>query len=734
MSSKPWYNHIVQPAMGGQAFAAGLGGVAGAATFNANPTLSLSQNNYRVSGGSSSTLIQGGDVVSAPASGKRTIRRDRLTAMSNMGNQITHKLPTTVMSMPPGKTPLKNAFNQFKKLFEGVTNLENRFTFTMKSKQGKRGVLLIPIRHDAVIYGVSPTNDETNRKPHYDIYKKYAKRNKATLIGDDGSGKDDPRTDLDPTKHIVGDLNFYKYAGADDDDKVAKDGNFENGKLCIPNTQDECGERDVDNRETTSWQTTANMIVPGMSLLHLEHASWKLNSMKVADPSSFRSSNMTDFDNVHTRKPLLVYSDFDKKATIGNVQLPEAGGPDALPDNYVSRRWNAARQQKIPETVVLATGVIDNNTILDSQERVQNNIVSTAERETQYEVQIGSGFIEFDIKNQGSTSCTIECVLIKNKPHVYDLEQPQAGGFENASAMFAENTMSWLRSVVSPAVATDRLMKRSKGMVISVPIDDSKWEASDDVPKQDDALYNPYTNFLPSSGFAKKFFKSVLNVDNSKYNNNSVAVPVSDNGDITVGAADDPQQLPSITNEGFGANDMADPVSSYVSPYMHVGRCYAVVPSGTRRKIKIPLPKLRYNPSDDPSFTTIPDHDGFHDNDMALKTPLSKHGLQLVMSLNGSKSDYFTKDSHAFKGQDYTPAEVFVDAKYVETVYPACATDIDLGSAFNFGKPMQSNLPQGEGATYDYRPGRVISAAQYVPIAQTDAADAQPIAFTPSAY
>lgn len=681
------------------------------------------------------------------SSGRRTVKRSR-------GKPGMHAL--TVQNLGPVKVhvgekgdQLKSSFAQFKKLFDGSSTLKNEFSFVIESAKGNRGVMVMPIRHDAVCYGMSPDSSVGGGVTAYaDNYQAYA------IESNNGQP--------DSVKHLVGDLNTTHASVT--------------GKVLRPLTFNRTSGGDVGgpvypgnhdfNLSATGWCCTDNMIVPGMSLLHLEQASWKLNQMKLIEAGKIKfHADQHDGIPVMPRTNLQILSNWDWAVGLSGTAYPSRylkDNYDRCADNYISRRWNPARQQSaLPKLTTLAEPGGTNKP-------TDQGVVAITERSTKYEVQIGKGSMVFDCYNEGETAATIELVLIKNKSDVYKAYDATIPEF--TSPVFAENTMSWLGSVCGRNYVSKVLDKTDK-VLFGRP---STLGSGDklDIPTRQDVLWNPYVNFLPEAGFRNYRGRGGVYDPGSKAGNygggnalQDPSVDPYDNGYTSIGHHDNTGEavdsIQNSTNTGsLEPGIIADPEPQYAGthsngpegqkaaqlsngqwssegvssnafghyatsvsdasmennvkcPYNVVGRSFAVIPAQCRRKIIIPLPKIRYDPSVDHTCLRLPDE---HTLKAGMRaTPLSKHGLQCIMSVNGARADYFSTETESkgtFKGQDFTPAKVFVDAVYSETVYPSCCTDPDLGTAFNLGRAFGTNLPK----TIDVVPGFVAPLGSQVPV------------------
>jgi hypothetical protein len=113
------------------------------------------------------------------------------------------------------------------------------------------------------------------------------------------------------------------------------------------------------------------------------------------------------------------------------------------------------------------------------------------------------------------------------------------------------------------------------------------------------------------------------------------------------------------------------------------------------------LPKLRYNPAKDGRFSKLADNHVIGNGTLTgaiRSTPMNPNTVTFAISINGSLQDYYTSTTDAskdsvFLGQDYSESTVFCDCVYTEKAYPAVLEPIEDGTAFNFGRPIESNMP-----------------------------------------
>lgn len=612
----------------------------------------------------------------APGSSTKTVKRHKQKGnMSGLDPNTVQTYPRLTVNMPADKTLLRSSFAQFKKWFDGHRILTNAFSFIMESTQGKRGNLLIPLRCDPCIYG-----GRTWEQGDTDNYYRFvtgAAWGKDVNLPDPVNGK--KVQDVGPAghyQHVVGDLMRTGYS---------------NSTVCEPVTKD-LDESIVGNSIYEKTATAKHMIVPGLTALHLEQASWQLNNMKVIQQPKMRTGtgqqNQQALDDVRT---LAVLGNWDTtKGGSTNSTYPQAAS------NTISRRYNGARQQ--------------NWLVVEPLSEPGTSLYGGPLQE-QYDVQVGKGYIEFTIKNEGTRQAVVELVLFKpnknafNKPFLID-SSPSSEIAPN----IAENVWYWLNRQNGEQYVQNIMSTRARALAKRCGPTDTN--APIDIPDSNDILINPYVNFLPESSF-----KNV--VGNSQTFKRPWMMDGGNNGNVNVQSTLEQELAGSTSNinnvEGGELND-GQAVGRWKNPYTSIGRAFAAVPAQGKRTIRIPLPKLRYNPSTSSDYSKLPDDFAIRPqsgtNATLYPTIMNPNSIMVAMSLNGARSDFFeTKDDEAkFRGQDFTAAKVYVDAVYKETVYPCAMDTQEPKTAFNFGVPFTTNLgdvPVGSS----YWPGVVQDAA-----------------------
>lgn len=624
----------------------------------------------------------------APASGRKTVKRHMTKGnMSGLDPVTVQTYSPLTVRMPSVGPTLRSAFAQFKQWFDGHRTLQNSFSFLVQSERGKRGTVLIPLRTDPVIYGDSVAKSTSN-----DNYYRFA------------AGADYDSTSTDPSDQLIG-----RKVQADNDQRhychVVGDlvRNGTNGStICEPWTKtNEAATVYADHVASAS-----NMIVPGMTQLHLEQSSWALNNMKVITQKSISGVNTANYNNypIDNVRSLAVLGQWD-------VSRYDTDGKETTINNYVSRRYNGARQQ---------------NWVSSSKLRHDNH--AQVPLEEQYEVQAGKGYIEFTIKNEGPRQATIELVLFKPNSNCFG----QGGNpifnsgssFEDAKnhdPKLVENVWAWLKTCNGQRYADKAKEAQAKKLQPNI----GAAVQATDVPVPQDIITNPYVNFLPESSFRNV-------VDNTGVFQQTPQQVADDTGVITVKNQEQNKLYPGANDDAgaaVGEKDGGGTTGRYKNPYTHLGRAFATVPAQGKRTIRIPLPKMRYNPSEDSHYSKLQDDytvvSKASDDHVVYPTIMNPQSIMIAMSLNGARSDFFEDDTSGsstitrFRGQDFTSACVYVDAVYKETVYPAAMVDCKHDVAFNFGRPMNTNA--GVPASGDLYPGVVESLARVVPTAPTQA-------------
>lgn len=640
----------------------------------------------------------------APASSTKTVRRHKLKNGNSKGidPHDVKKYPPLTIAIPKQSLQLKSPFAQFKKWFDGSTTLKNSFSFVMGSEKGKRGCLLIPLRTDACVYGTFSSMAITDQTS--DNYNRFC-------TGEVGGGlalAKAPRELVDKMEHwghVVGDLM-----------RTGKDGST----VCQPYISANPGS-DADFTQSppvdpvpgsTSGQvaTSENTLIPGMQLLHLEATSWSLNNCKVVKQLPIQSNAPLGSDltrqELNSSQPLYTHGNWNPQKY--NGWYPER------PDNYISRRLNGARQQNMLVATKLKKGT--NN---DPNDRPDD--WAYAPFEEQYEVQCGHGSIEYTIFNEGPTQATVELVLFKPNKNCFAGDTSNSPDLDNLrySPRFVENAWSWLKTVNGENFKQSVYKNREKVLQTNAAANSSY--AATDNPKNSDIINNPYVNFLPESSFrniSQNAGAAGRNPQQSMVSgiNNPIG-NIMDNGLVDTGAT----APDSFNDTGFG-EDVLKGAGRVMQPYSHVGRGFAVVPPQSKRTIRIPLPKMRYNPSRDTFYTKLDDDftigckylNANGDAVDMMPTIMNPQSIMCAISVNGAMQDYFedtpTKPG-VFRGQDFTPSAIYVDAVYREKVYPCAMEDCNNGVSFNFGSPMGTNL-----GTADYYPGQVIDQRNVVPV------------------
>lgn len=688
--------------------------------MSSNHTQTASQSNYMTT---SNTLNDLSSMMPrkpvAPASSTKTVRRHKKGNSKGVDPHDVTKYPSVTVSMPKTSLQLKSPFAQFKKWFDGSTTLKNSFSFTMGSKKGKRGVLLIPLRTDAAIYGsFSSTATSEALADNYNHF----------CTGTPGGSllqakcPDNIVEENEHWGHVVGDLM-----------RTGKDGST----VCEPHISIDPGSvgdwaggastplTPITNVTSGNYCTAENMLVPGMQLLHVEAASWSLNSMKVVKQRVLDSAS-TNVNAVggtsqrlslNAQQPLVVHGNFNALPFVIDG-APGSGYAKHQPlparvDSHVSRRYNGARQQNmlVPTRLYRTSG-----SSTDPAEFAE------APFEEQYEIQAGYGSIEYTIFNEGPTQATVELVLFKPNKHAFPTNTSPAN--MQHSGCLAENVWSWLKTCNGEVFKQSVFKNRDKALQTNSSTN-ATFRATDD-PKNQDIINNPYVNFLPESSF-----KSVTNNKGVLRHNIQVGSGGGDNDprvspyDTNIGQTQNAESQSIFNPEGGedASGTIGDDGAGRVTcPYTHVGRGYAVVPPQSKRTIRIPLPKMRYNPSRDQEYSKLPDDykvackykDSNGDNVEMLPTVMNPQSIMCAMSVNGALQDYFedtTTKAGVFRGQDFTPSFIYVDAVYREKVYPAAMQDCQDGVSFMFGNPMGTNLGSGS-----YYPGQVIDQRRVIPV------------------
>lgn len=613
----------------------------------------------------------------APGSSTKTVKRHKSKGnMSGLDPNTVQTYPRLTVSMPTDKTLLRSSFAQFRKWFDGHRVLTNAFSFVMESTQGKRGNLLIPLRCDPCIYGGKTETQDTT-----DNYYRYVTG--AAWGGDvnlpdpvDGKKVQDVGA-AGHYQHVVGDLMRTGYSDSTVCEPVTK-----NLDLSI-----------IGNSAYEKTATAKHMIVPGLTSLHLEAASWKLNNMKVIQQPKLRTqtdaANQQSLDDV---RPLAVLGNWDTTKALGNNTVYPLSA-----SNTISRRYNGARQQNWLNVEPISE---------------PGSPLYGGPFTEQYDVQVGKGYIEFTVKNEGTRQAVVELVLFKpntnafNKPNLID-----AQASDEIAPNIAENVWYWLNRQNGEQYVQNIMNTRSKMLHKRVGPTNTNLNGYD-VPRSDDILVNPYVNFLPESSF-----KNVTG--NSQALKRPWMMSANNSGGIDINSTIAAEPSTSTSNidevEGGELND-GTAVGRWKNPYSSIGRAFAAVPAQGKRTIRIPLPKLRYNPSTSSDYSKLSDDYAIRPQDgtstVLYPTIMNPNSIMVAMSLNGSRSDFFeTQGEEAkFRGQDFTAAKVYVDAVYKETVYPCAMDTQETKTAFNFGVPFGTNLGDVPvGSTY--WPGVVQDAA-----------------------
>lgn len=622
----------------------------------------------------------------APASGKKTVKRHKTVGnMSGLDPNTVQNYPPVTVAMPKPGPMLRSSFAQFKKWFDGNRVLTNSFSFLLASKQGKRGTVMIPLRCDPVVYGAS--SDKMNPAPVTQPQDNYYKFVTGAAYNSSTSDLKDFKVQDDATnrhfQHVVGDLV-----------RTGKDGST----ICEPWT------RTLDPLEDTNWASASNMIVPGLTQLHLESASWTLNSMKVVKQLPMRSIDgaspvNTPLDNL---RPLTIAGNWDPRVNL------QDGTPKYV-SNYVSRRLNGARQQNW----LVPSSYKKDGPLVDDQPTDQ---VLLSPFEEQYEVQVGKGYIEFTIKNEGPRQAIVELVVFKPNANAFgtagvNTYRTTSSAFNRDDPRIAETAWKWLRECNGSNYVQKAISAREKALNVAIGNENTPFPT--DVPDKSDILTNPYVNFLPESTF-----KNVINNEAAVYVNAPVRATTGGDIQMHTEQANSNQTNNVIGGQLGGENNTGSGVRNrLMNPYSHIGRAYAAVPAQGKRKVRIPLPKMRYNPSKDSRFSKVADDFAVvpsynaAEQELLLPTIMNPESVMIAMSLNGARSDFFTQESSKFAGQDFTEACVFVDAVYKETVYPCAMEECKGDTAFNFGRPYGTNL----GTSQAY-PGVIANATTTVPV------------------
>lgn len=630
--------------------------------------------------------------VIAPASGERNVKRHTMKGnMSGFTPSTVVTYPSVTLQMPLVKKSLRSSWKQFQDYFSGKKTLINTFSFLMTSDKGKRGVLAIPLRTDPVIYGRLPNMVNTGGANDVDDFGYYGSKRQ--------------RVHANAGLHVVGDLLRNGLHGDSWDG-----GNVDSAStICEPDTNTTPGCVNGVFTTGAGIGSTSNMLVPGMSLLHLESASWDLNTFKACTDQRIESSKSTATNTFDPPtpflRPMLAYGNPDQ--VLHTVATTGTAKQQKYPNNYVSRVNNGPRQQLFDPT----TG---NHVTLET-DKSSGPVVNRPE---QYEVQCGSGYIELDIKNLSSHGATIELCAVKPKNSAFS--QCESG--ETRYPNMAENFWDYIRNTNGQLYKKSVMESRSKLLTTSKPDSTTLSLNPKDHPVLDDIISNPYVNFLPSSAFTGRTFIGTqangarlgVTQDSPQPPRAIVTNPVI--ADIG-GTAQFAQQGGSNVNIPIFSGDHH--IESY---YSVVARAFAVVPAEGKRKIRVPLPKMRYNPSEDGRFSKFKDGKGHVNNSSMKLTPMNPESIMLCLSVNGVRSDFF-KDPEGtgtnagqFVGQDFTAGQIYVDAVYKETVYPACLQPMDHGVSFNFGAPSSSNMPTG-GDTFVA--GQTLAETKIVPVKQT---------------
>jgi hypothetical protein len=654
----------------------------------------------------------------APASGVATVKRHRMEGnMKGINPNTTESYPTVVMRMPENKKPLRSAYKAFKEYFEGVRTLKNSFSFSMTSNKGKRGVMLLPVRHDGVIYGTSPAwgnHTSLDTDANYPWYAGTGGIASITKVQDS------------PHAHVVGDL--YR-SGRSPLDAAGNNvsGESRRGNVCVPmlwesvdsQTNAFCDQYAFENYDNIASSTvsrfshTANLLIPGLSNLHLENASWNLNSLKVVTEQKTRLLGGEFAEDLFYR-PLLAYSSLTDACwsytATGGTSTAQGQADDRTPNNYVSRNINHARSQQLDPANRWGVRVDPADSPSD--------LAPT--RPEQYEIQVGSGEFKMTFKNLGSTQVTIEVVALGVKEKYFGDNTT----IPKWSPQFVENMWSWLTHV-NGALYEEKAQSKA-GKLLVPTHDDSGGDSLPYLPNRSDIIFNPHVNFLPSSTF-DGVLKPRLDNNNAKQEGGVAAIETGNGVD---GMAMNPQRLNTgstdINSDALRTTQNNDPLYAATvpksSPYRDLGRSYLTVPAKGKRTLRIPLPKLRYNPSKDDRFSKLRDDhvigNGTSNNSIRA-TPLNPNTITFAISINGSLQDYYTSTTdplknQVFLGQDYSESTVFCDCVYTEKTYPAVLEPIEDGTAFNFGRPLEANMPWADDQSLQvFSP---VDAAHIVPV------------------